>query len=111
MPISTSLRMLREQQDAWRRCEWREKEDLHLDALRGDQHCATKYRNGVLAIGHSPSTGPVITCLKVASATTGKDAKEKPSQWVLGDLGIKFKDFAIDPLIDLVVLVEPNPNM
>ena len=82
---------------------------------------AHKYRNGVLAISHIP-LGPLpdslpfdaataITCLKVASATTGKDVKEEPSQWVLDSLRITFQDFAIDPLIDLLVLVEPNLNM
>ena len=80
------------------------------------EDCPYKCRNGVLAVGHNklvtpaafPRTATAIRCLKLGPRTTYGEAR---TYWSLDNLGITFVDFAIDPLIDMLALLEPSLNM
>ena len=116
LTTATKIRMLEEQQAAWRCCEWK----VQRVAQIRPGCCAFDFRNGVAAFGRCGESGsesvptdvgPLpseytteITVLQLASATTSNDEEEIP-EWTL-ELGIVIRAFAIDPLIDLLVLVE-----
>ncbi|KAF8478322.1 hypothetical protein JB92DRAFT_3047361 [Gautieria morchelliformis] len=115
LTAATSIRMLKEQQDAWRRGEWREDQVAHIPP----GCCTYEFRSGIWAFGcrsdtvaGNPTGLPTdlptaITCLQlVTSATRPMNSGAEKSQWCLDDLGISIRDFTMDPLIDLLVLVE-----
>ncbi|KAF8591366.1 hypothetical protein K439DRAFT_1627078 [Ramaria rubella] len=108
---ATSLHRLKEQQDAWRRCEWKEECVIQLST-----GCRTyELRNGIWAFGQSdvtqdstlpPDYTSTITCFRLPSGTTCKEKETDVSQWSLENLGMSIRDFTMDPLVDLLALVE-----
>jgi len=118
LPTSTSLRMLMEQQDAWRRCQWTEVPVPHSDQFLIDW-CPFQCRESFLALARDESPvgadfqvpiATAITCVAVASAASKSPGEENPD-WCLDKLGVSFRGFAIDPTIDLLVLVEEPTDL
>ena len=110
LPAATSLRMLREQEDAWRRCEWKEVEKHVVRSPVG--YSASILRNGIWAYGgHNSETNippldrnATVIYLDVGSSVACKDGWKKTAQCSFDNVNVL--KFAIDPLMDLLVLVE-----
>lgn len=81
-----------------------------------------EFRNGVWAFGYRHNqvlvlpTGPqavatdsstMLTCFNLISS---KDNVLNQPQWSLEDLGLAIRDFTMDPLIDLLALVEETTD-
>lgn len=110
---AAALRRVREQQEGWRKCKWKTQ---HLINLR--ENCKTyELRNGVWAFGHCEASAEntirllpldyttTITCVKLPSGSC-LVSEDELEQWSLNRLEMSIRDFTIDPLIDLIVLVE-----
>lgn len=107
---ATSIRLLKEQQAAWWRCEWKQERMTHI--LPG--YCAYDFSNGILALGrrhgsemlgpHPTSYSTYITCFEVASAVSNQQLRA----WSF-NFGFVIRDFVIDPLADVLILVEQIP--
>lgn len=111
---AAALRRLREQQEGWRQCKWKTKKIIDLQG-----NCKTyELRNSVWAFGHCEANpansdlGPIppdytttITCFELPSGSSA-DSEGDIKQWSLHDLGMSIRDFTMDPLINLIVLVE-----
>ncbi|KAF8516474.1 hypothetical protein JB92DRAFT_3114108 [Gautieria morchelliformis] len=120
LSAATSIRMLMEQQEAWRSGEWRAEQVIRWETA-GGRFCYA-FRNGIWAFGHSdlpvyPILGYIsatdIACIKLQSAFQGKTTEEPKYQWSLDndDLdGLIFRDFTMDPLVNLLVLVEETDS-
>ncbi|GJJ14999.1 hypothetical protein Clacol_009270 [Clathrus columnatus] len=111
---AASLRRLREQQEGWRCCQWKKKNTINLQG-----NCKTyELRNGVWAFGHCeaitenanprqlpPDYTTTITCFILPSGSHEANPTEL-EQWSLNNLEMSIRDFTIDPLVDLIALVE-----
>ncbi|KIJ36926.1 hypothetical protein M422DRAFT_33977 [Sphaerobolus stellatus SS14] len=109
---ASALKMLRDQQARWRRCEWGNQTEIILGG-----GCRTyDLRHGIWAYGQSDEQltddmlldyTKKITCYKLGGVDRGIKCKEWESwsSWSLDDLKLDIRDFTIDPVIDMLAMV------
>jgi hypothetical protein len=116
LAAATSIRMLKEQQEAWRCGQWRAEQ---VDCIL-PRYFTYQFRSGIWAFdrltaagnanGLSTALPTTITCLRLVSSATTPNAKaNEKSQWSL-DLDVPIRAFRMDPVIDLLVLVEQTTD-
>ncbi|RDX52578.1 hypothetical protein OH76DRAFT_168578 [Lentinus brumalis] len=91
---SDRLAILRERQEAWKTLTWKARTEY--DMRRGG---VWELYGGVLAQADGDST---LVCAQLPSVIRGIEEKV----WTIEDVGVKIRDFGMDPAQDLLVAIE-----